>query len=135
MTPEKVGRPVGTVEDNKRIDEKNRRVRELQADLEANSIELPLKVFLYTLDQIAYMMDVTETSLKASIVYFQGRDMKRQHRTQLRAVNISSVNKSPEWRVAEDELIRWCKIRKITFTQPIGTRARVPAAPRKNARR
>lgn len=79
----------------------------LPADPE--KIGLPARPFLYTLDQISVLIDVTEGQLKNSYIHFEGRSIGVASRRQLLARNIAPADKTPDWRVAERELIRWFK--------------------------
>lgn len=72
-------------------------------------VGLPVRPFLYTLDQIAVLIDVEEGQLKRSYIHFEGRSIGVASRRQLLARNISPDDKAPDWRVAERELIRWFK--------------------------
>lgn len=87
-------------------------------DMHKNLLQLPVKVFLYNLEQIATMLDVTEKYLKRSIIYFQGRETVRWASQDMVAINIAKVNAPPEWRVSEAEFIRWMKFKGIKFTAP-----------------
>ncbi|ADD80839.1 gp053 [Rhodococcus phage ReqiDocB7] len=92
-----------------------KQIADLRADLMADAIELPLKTFMYTVDQIAYMFDISEKHLREKILFYVGREMKKQDPMMLRAINIRGLNEAAEWRVTEEELIRWCRKRKVNF--------------------
>ncbi|MEU4066699.1 hypothetical protein AB0F25_30675 [Streptomyces wedmorensis] len=78
------------------------------------SVGLPVRVFLYTLDQVAMMLTLDENYLKTrGLVYYFGRSTGTPSRDQLQAKNIMPPGGAPDWRIAETELIRWCKRRNI----------------------
>lgn len=78
----------------------------------------PTRVFLYTLDQVAYMLDMTPTTLKGSYVYFQGLSTGRGRKHLMVARDISAPDANrPEWRIAEPELFRWMKLKGFRFKQ------------------
>lgn len=72
-------------------------------------IGLPIRPFLYTVDQLAVIFDVSEEWVLKNLLYFQGRSTGVYSRNQMLARNISPPNVKPEWRVAENELIRFLK--------------------------
>jgi len=78
---------------------------------------LPARPFLYTLDQIATILNITEASLKSmGYLYFEGRTPGSCHPDEVRAVNVSrGITDKPEWRVEERELIRWMKRRGFRY--------------------
>lgn len=82
------------------------------ASLEADrrSINLPVRPFLFTLDQVATLLSITETRLKqGGYLFFANRTPGVHSRDELLALNIAPPNKPAEWRVEERELIRWMK--------------------------
>lgn len=68
-------------------------------------IELPVHPFFYTLDQVASILQVSESWLKRRTDY-AGRTLKTG-RAMLRAVNMAEPDETPVWRVSENELLRW----------------------------
>ena len=73
------------------------------------SVGLPIRPFLYTLDQICTLLEVSEDSLKRQYLHFEGRSVGSKPPDRMRAVNILSPPHKPDWRVAEKELIRWMR--------------------------
>lgn len=69
---------------------------------------LPPRLFLYTLDQIADMLAVSDLA-EAGMVHFEGRSPGVPQERQMIARNISPDDQPPEWRVEEREFIRWMK--------------------------
>lgn len=71
--------------------------------------EIPRPPFLYTLDQLAQVLNVTEAVLRARYIYFDDRSPGPPKSGQLTARNISRPEDTPEWRVTDSELARWLK--------------------------
>lgn len=71
------------------------------------AIRLPPRLFLYTLDQIADMVMVEIETLKRSYVHFDGRSTGTCPDDKMLARNIAPALVGPEWRVDEQELVRW----------------------------
>lgn len=74
-------------------------------------IGLPPRPFLYSLDQIANLLDIDLTRLKAVWIYYRGRSIGRHTGDQIEAIDIAPAGQGikPEWRVSEKEFIRWMK--------------------------
>lgn len=84
---------------------------------ERERLGLPVRPFLYTLDQIGTILNITETTLKnKGYVHFRGRTTGRPLPDELAAVNIApKADDAPNWRVEERELIRWMKRKGFTY--------------------
>lgn len=82
--------------------------------LDAEGVGLPIRPFLYTLDQIATMLAMTEVRLRDH-VHFEGRAPGARPPDKMVARNIAQVDQPPEWRVAERELLRWLRRRGFRF--------------------
>lgn len=73
------------------------------------SVGLPPRPFLYTLDQISVILNVTEDQVPR-YVYYEGRSTGPRNVKKMVARNINpDKTEKPDWRVAERELIRWMK--------------------------
>lgn len=73
-------------------------------------IYLPARPFLFTLDQISVMLDVTAHNLIVKgYVHLEGRSIGVPKRDQFIARNIAPADQKPDWRVVEREFIRWMK--------------------------
>ena len=68
-------------------------------------IVLPERPFFWTIDQVASILQVSESWLKRRINY-AGRTL-RTGRAMLRAVNLAEPEEQPMWRVSNQELHRW----------------------------
>lgn len=74
-------------------------------------VGLPPRPFLYTIDQISIITDLSESQLKnGGVIHYEGRSISIPSRRQMIARNIAPDDQKPEWRVAERELIRWLKV-------------------------
>ncbi len=77
---------------------------------ERQTVNLPVRPFLFTLDQIGTMLNITEERLKnGGYLFFQGRTPGVKSPDEILTLNIAIPNHRPEWRVEERELIRWLK--------------------------
>jgi hypothetical protein len=75
----------------------------------SRSVGLPPRTFLYTLDQISTLIDVTLHTLRRDYVYYEDRSTGIPHKDLIRARNIAPTGLPPDWRVAENELVRWMR--------------------------
>ncbi|HEY6021724.1 MAG TPA: hypothetical protein VIY48_18200 [Candidatus Paceibacterota bacterium] len=82
---------------------------------EAPKIGLPPRVFLYTLDQIALMLDLPVQTVTTSYIYFEGRSIGRKGNELMIARNIAPDDQKPEWRVPEREFVRWMKTKGFRY--------------------
>jgi hypothetical protein len=73
------------------------------------TVGLPTRAFLFTLDQIAYMLDLELVSLRKSYLHYDGRTVGDRSPDKMMARNIAPPGEKPEWRVAEKELQRWLR--------------------------
>ena len=79
------------------------------------SVGLPTRVFLYTLDQIAALLDIQQLTLETQHIYFDCRSMGAKTKHHMYAYNIAQPGQPPDWRVTESELIRWLKVKRMRF--------------------
>ena len=70
---------------------------------------LPVRPFLYTLDQIASLIAMDLKLFKRTHLYFDGRSVGPKKKGQMLARNIAVEGETPDWRVTEQELIRWLR--------------------------
>jgi len=78
-------------------------------------VGLPPKPFLYTPDQVATLVSLDERSLRSRMLWYEGREVGVPPRDKLRAINISAPENKPEWRISEQELIRWMKAKGMKY--------------------
>lgn len=73
------------------------------------SVGLPPVIFMYTLDQIATMINVKEETLRQKYLYYVGRSSGRPQRHHMEAVNIAPPEDKAEWRVTMTQFVKWLK--------------------------
>lgn len=83
--------------------------------LKAESVGLPPRIFLYTVDQIAVVLNVSELHVKRHVLHYDGRSPGRCPKDKMLARNIADPGVRPDWRVAERELVRWLKHKGFHF--------------------
>jgi hypothetical protein len=81
----------------------------------AETVGLPARSFLYTLDQISQLTSIDVPTLKKSYIYYENRSIGRQERYLLSARNIAPPEEKPEWRVSEREFIRWMRYKGYKY--------------------
>lgn len=74
-------------------------------------VNLPPRVFLYTLEQIGTMLDLSPELLARGYIYFDGRSIGVKRNWQMIARDISPPDDDPEWRVTDREFLRWMRNR------------------------
>lgn len=72
-------------------------------------VGLPPITFLYTLDQIANMINVDLDLFRMRYVHYHMRSTGVKTPKQMYARNIALESDQPDWRVSQDELIRWLR--------------------------
>lgn len=78
-------------------------------------VGLPIRPFLYTLDQISMLLDVSISTLLSSYIHAEGRTIGVPKKHTMIARNIAPPAANPEWRVAEQELVRWFKVKGFRY--------------------
>lgn len=78
-------------------------------DNPVEAVGLPIRPFLYTLDQVSTLIAVEMSTLKTRYIYFDRRHVGVQPKRKILAVNISPQGSPPDWRVSERELVRWLR--------------------------
>lgn len=71
-----------------------------------SALRLPPRPFLYTLDQVADLLAVSNV---APYIFYDGRSTGTPPKDKMLARNIAPSGDRPEWRIEEQELIRWFK--------------------------
>lgn len=82
---------------------------------ERDRIALPPRIFMYTPDQLAQLLSLTEAYVRQRLLWYDRREPGIRPREKLRAVNIAPEGETPEWRVAENELLRYLRLKGIKF--------------------
>lgn len=81
----------------------------------AEDIGLPPRPFFYTIDQIALLISMPEARIKSGLLYYDGRTPGLKPTDMMRAVNIAPASEKPEWRVNEQEFVRWLRYKGYTL--------------------
>lgn len=76
---------------------------------ESRAVGIPFKVFLYTLEQVADMLAVDVKSFSARYVHYDNRTPGRKKSDTFMARDISPLGEKPDWRIADNEVLRWFK--------------------------
>lgn len=75
-----------------------------------DSVNLPPRIFLYTLDQIAGIISMTQAHLERNYIYYYGKSTGPKPRERMMARDINAgTDKRPDWRVADTEVVRWLR--------------------------
>lgn len=91
---------------------------DMSADLFQHEVEIPVRVFFYTIDQIAYMLNCSEAYLRTDVLFYVGRSYGIRSE-KLRAVNLAAQDETPNWRVSEQDFIVWLKVKRISFHEAL----------------
>jgi hypothetical protein len=94
-----------------------------EEDLFKQDVALPVREFFFTLDQIAYMLDMDQQVLMDTRIYYTGRTGAAPGNL-IRATNIARPDAQPDWRVSETAFKIWMTRMHIPFTQPVPGRFR-----------
>lgn len=68
-----------------------------------------MRPFLYTIPQVASLVNVREDKLKERYIFFFGTGSGQRPTNRLMARNINPEENPPEWRITENELVRWMR--------------------------
>lgn len=80
-------------------------------------IAMPVRVFLYTVDQVSAILNIDEEDLMARYLYFTGLSTGiAGKRMTARNVEIDP-DLPPRWRVAESEVLRYLRARGYAIDQ------------------
>lgn len=83
--------------------------------MSANSVGLPPRVFMYTLDQLSVLTQISEQQLHVLHIFHEGRDVGVRKPHQMVARNIAPPDERPDWRVVEKEFVRWMKVKGFKY--------------------
>jgi hypothetical protein len=72
-------------------------------------LEIPIRPFFYTIDQVASIMQLPISSIRG-MTYFTGRTNRVRESYKLTAINIALPADKPDWRIEEQEFLRWLKV-------------------------
>lgn len=83
-------------------------------------VGLPDLVFMFSIDQIASMLSVSEETVRMVYLYYQGRSTGMKKRNHMTAINIAMEDQPTQWRVSLEEYRRW--LSRMGFRQADITR-------------
>lgn len=83
--------------------------------MNATSVGLPPRVFMYTIDQLSVLTQITEQQLHALHLFHEGRDVGVRKPHQMVTRNIAPPDERPDWRVVEKEFVRWMKLKGFKY--------------------
>lgn len=84
-------------------------------NLAARSVGLPVRPFLYTLDQISSLLVVERHDLYKHYIFYEGRSTGFPSKQLIIAHNIAPRELPPDWRVSEKELVRWMRFKGFKY--------------------
>lgn len=92
------------------------------APIGAKKVGLPPRPFLYTMDQISVMTDLSERALAQQHIYFEGRDIgvRKPHQMIARNLNQGQPLEKPDWRILDKEFIRWMRAKGYKYYETGG---------------
>lgn len=77
-------------------------------------VGLPIHVFLYTLDQIADMLNIPRDKLH-DYMFYDRRSVGVPPPHLMLVKNLKPTGEIPEWRLEEQEFVRWCRNQNLTL--------------------
>jgi len=83
-------------------------------------VGLPALAFMFTIDQIASMLNVSEDTVRLVYLYYQGRTSGLKKKHHMMAINIAPDGENASWRVSLEEYRRW--LSRMGFRQADLTR-------------
>lgn len=79
-------------------------------------IALPIRPFLYTVDQLAQLLSLDESYIRNNLLYYEGRSTGAVRKTLMRAVNIAADGElKAEWRVSDFEFRKWMRFKGFKY--------------------
>ena len=81
----------------------------------ADKLGLPPRIFFFTIDQIATLIELDEKYIKDHLLHYEGRSPGICPRGIMHALNMAPEGEKPEWRVSEQSFMRYLRVRGIRF--------------------
>lgn len=81
-------------------------------------VEMPLVTFLFTIEQVAAMIGVSEHDMHYKYCYFLQRSTGRKGKHQVVARNIAPDDEDPQWRISHQDWVRWLSANGFEVTHP-----------------
>jgi hypothetical protein len=76
---------------------------------------LPPRIFFYTPEQIATMLELELPYVKNTLLFYEKREPGIVPKNRIRAINVAPEGETPVWRISEVSLIQYLKSRGIRF--------------------
>ncbi len=86
-------------------------------DNSPESVGLPPITFLYTLDQVASMVNMDLETFTLTYVWYHNRSTGVRYPRNMVARNLAEPHETPDWRIAQAEFIRWLKYMGFKVTK------------------
>lgn len=81
-----------------------------------HKVELPERLFLFTVDQISFMLEVSEQQIYDNYLFYEGRSVGVRPKDKMLARDISPPNApKPDWRITDREFTRWMRLKGFRF--------------------
>lgn len=79
-------------------------------------IALPIRPFLYTVDQLAQLLSLSEDYIRLRLLYYEGRSTGAVRKDLMRAINIAAASElKAEWRVSDFEFRKWMRFKGFKY--------------------
>lgn len=82
---------------------------------ERDRIGIPVRVFFYTPDQIATMLELEVDYVKNSLLFYEGRQPGLCPKSKMRAINVAKEGDVPQWRISENTFLGYLRSRGVKF--------------------
>ena len=86
-------------------------------DIFKSDIDFPWREFMFTLDQIAFLLDIEQDYLINNYLYLPGGRSTGSPTGRIRCTNIARPDQEPNWRVSETAFRFWCKQKGIKIRE------------------
>jgi hypothetical protein len=75
-----------------------------------------MRPFLYTVDQLAEMLSLTESYIRRYLLHYEGRSTGAPRKDQMLARNIAPADApKAEWRVSDFEFRKWMRLKGFKY--------------------
>ncbi len=100
------------------------------ASTEWDELRVPIRQFMFTIDQLASMLGCAESTVK-KYLWFDGMSTGKPGPKRMKALNLADRGERPDWRVQEEEYIRYLRACGIRITYGGPRRNRLPPTERR----
>lgn len=103
-------------------------------DILKYDVELPIREFFFTIDQIAYMLDMDQGTVEDTLLFYWGREYGTCPRDKIKATNLSMPDETPNWRVSQTAFAIWMRAKGVSFDDRRAPRKVVRGKVRRDSR-